>query len=73
MHIQENIIQQEKDKCEVEDGRCLWWGIKGVRWYGKEHIGSCNSIGHVQHFWSVDRFILGLHLFGMHINCIVFK
>lgn len=61
MHMQENIIQQEKDKCEVEDGRCLWWGIKGVRWYGKEHIGSCNSIGHVQHFWSVDRFILGLH------------
>ena len=61
IQMQQNIIQQEKDKHEFEDVQYLWWGIKGMRWDCKEHIGSCNNIGHVQHFQTTDRFILGSH------------
>lgn len=57
---QQNIIQQEKDKRELEDGRYLRWGIKGMRWDCKEHKRSYSNTGHVQHFQTTDRFILGL-------------
>lgn len=59
--MQQNTIQEEKDKHEAEDGRYLWWGIKGIRWEGKECIGSCNNTGHVLDFRLADMFILGLH------------
>jgi len=32
-----------------------------MRWDCKEHGCSYNDIGHVQHFETTDRFILGLH------------